>query len=572
MKKISCLIFLIFCSTIWAHDEQVFEAMNAEIQRAMQHIKIEGMESPYFISLRMQDMKMSFLSSSFGLLVQETWMPSRQVQAVVRIGSPALDNTNFNAGWEFSYYNYASVDLPFEDDVIALRQAFWLTIDDAYKNNLQQFSIKKGYLEKHPQEEYPADFLPAPEKTVLLLAQPAPIQINLFKSYVQKISQNLRMYPFLTQGDVSLIIYDMVQYYFDSEGNRHKRPEQYLVLTVSLEAYTQEWYPLKQYVSWIARDSNGLPKQDVVLAKTDKILTSMKNLLSQKPIEQYTGPVVFVEQASGQFFLDLLGNGLSRAREPLSAQESYSNPFENSVGFLTKRFGLKILPASFEVLDKPNEKEFGNQALAGTIQVDDEGMKSKDITLVSNGKLIGMPMRRSASKKFSEVNGHARGAVEQSPEATITNLFIEDKNGLSQDEFLRSVKTAAEDQGMDEILMVLNLKEDSSSSNPDDMYSLYSSGGKMSMLSNPSQMVLFNVKTHEKKPVWGLEFSNVNEKSMKDILASTKEQWLYQALSSTATSSPLSIIAPAILVEEMTLEKTKLEKLRTPSLPMPDLK
>jgi hypothetical protein len=291
----------------------------------------------------------------------------------------------------------------------------------------------------------------------------------------------------------------------------------------------------------------------------------LKSLLTQKPLEEYTGPVVFMGPAAGKLFLDLLGKGVTRAREPLSALGG--NPSQYN-GFLAKRFGLKILPKSYEVWDKPNEKEFNSKVLVGSIAVDDEGVKSKDIALIKNGKLVGLPMRRTATKKFSEVNGHARGSINSTPNSAITNLFIEDKNGVSQDAFMNAIKETAADQGVDQVLMVSSLKDETNASDSDEFLSMFGSGSR-TRLSNPAQMVLYNIKTGEKKPVWGLEFSNVDEKNLKNIIASSKDQTLYQSL---AYTSPVSIIAPDILIEEITLEKTKLEKLRTPALPMPDLK
>jgi hypothetical protein len=578
MKKLLVVFILAFSLSLTASEKEILQAMQSEIGRAMKDLRMEGMDVPYFISLRLQDATTRSLTSAFGAQVERSERRTRFAEASVRVGSPALDQTNFRGEPDFGVFMFSSPDLPFEDDVPALRQAFWLLIDKAYKDGLEQLSKKKGFLEKHPQEEYPADFLPMSERTEWERPAPSPAAFDAAELLVRQVSGDLRRHPFLTEGLVRLTLGRNSQLYLDSEGNRHARPEQRIILRVDVKAFTQDGYPLGDGLEWTGEAVEELGAIDQIRKDVDLRMKAFQQLLSQKPLEDYTGPVVFAGEAAGRFFYELLGKGVSSPREPLSAQEEmFFNPFESGGGFLAKRFGQKILPASFEVWDKPNESTYDGRTLAGFLPVDDEGMKARDIQIIAQGKLTALPMRRTATKKFTQVNGHARGALGMNPfqsiDATVTNLFVGDQAGLDENAFRARIKQLAEEQGRQDVLVVRALKNPSGDQPEDVMFFFGGGGGAPGRLSPPVRMELLAAGTGETRPVWGLEFVNVNESALNDIAASTQERSLSQFPSTSpfGAGAAASVVAPDILVEELTLQKIKVQRRRPPALEMPAL-
>ena len=67
MKRIILLLLLIAVSSAQAGDKEIFTAMKTEIERAMKNLRIEDMDPPYFISLRMFDLEERSISASFGV-------------------------------------------------------------------------------------------------------------------------------------------------------------------------------------------------------------------------------------------------------------------------------------------------------------------------------------------------------------------------------------------------------------------------------------------------------------------------------------------------------------------------
>ncbi|MEW6367886.1 MAG: metallopeptidase TldD-related protein [Acidobacteriota bacterium] len=578
MRRLVVLLLLASATPSQASAPQVLDAMKLEVQRAMSRLRIEGLDAPYFVSLRMDDSAIQRFSTAFGSAISEDRWRLRQAQAIVRVGSPALDQTNFAVEPDYSELDFIGVNIPLGDDEKSLRQAFWLAIDRAYTSALGQLSKKKGYLEKHPQENYPADFLPPAEKTSLILPAAPAVQIEPYEEYVRKLSEALRQQSFLTEGQVNLQIVDRSQYYVDSEENQHLRPEQLVTLTIRLAVFTNDWYPMRQQLSWVRRLPNELPSPDAALAEVRKKVGYVQACRAAEPVEEYVGPVVFSGQAACRLFLDILGRGLGTAREPLSDREGmYSRRSEGERGFLAKRFGQRILPPSFDVWDRPSLKEFGHVLLAGYLPVDDEGARSLDVQLVNQGRLVALPMRRTATKKYAEPNGHARGSVYSFPESdvdsAVTNLLIEDKQGLPAGAFLDRAVEVAEAQGKEELLVLTALRDFPGT----DWYDARSYFGdeqaSRRLISEPGEAYLLDVKTRERRPVWGLTFSDADERVLSDIVAATRETTLGQWLSPDGLSNdvPVSIVAPDVLIEEMPLERFNMQRLRAPSLDMPPL-
>jgi TldD protein len=584
MKRILYILFAFTCTSVLAGDAEIFQAMEKEIQRAMKDLRIEEMAPPYFISLRLRDDKSRSFNAAFGVLHQENESHHRSLHATVRVGSPEMDNTNFGDVMSFgSMFGSGGARIPLTDDVTALRLAFWSAIDSAYKEGLEAFSKKKGYIENHPQEEYPADFLPLKEKHVVSLPIPKALDMDGLAGLTEKLSHHFRGKPFITEGVVTVGASESTQYYLDSEGNRHVRPETSVALRVDLEAFTKDWYPVGHGLTWVMRHTDELPETSEAVRQINEALAYVEGILDMEPLEEYQGPVIFAGEASGRFFLELLGRGVTAAREPLSSMpdqygflSSIAGGGSGQEGFLNRRLGRRILPPGFTVTDRPTEAEWDGHSLMGHLPVDDEGVKSRDIELVKEGKLVALPMRRTATKKFTEINGHARGGGMGQPKGAPTNLFVEDAEGFQREDFMEQVRELASDMDMEEILVITRLQSAltmrRSMRDPMAMFAAMQSGAK-NLLSPPLQMHLLNVKTGERKPVWGLVFDGASERILKDIVASSRQRTLYQTLAAGGmlSSMPMSVVAPDILVEEMVLQKMEMQKNRPPLVEMPVL-
>lgn len=573
MKKILFFLF-VFPLFLFSSDEEVFKAMDLEIKRAMENLKMENLQNPYYISLRLKEIYLKTVTFSFGLEKNTEESKYRNLSTSVRVGSPEFDQTNFSPSFfDFGFYDMDDfTSIPTEDDLEVLRQAFWLSIDKAFKDAQEKFSKKKGFIEHHPQEKYYDDFIMVEKPFVFIDKMPDILEFSKVFYLSKNLSLYLKSFYFLNDGSVYLFYFLKKQYFMDSEGSKHLRIEPYFSIQINLDLFSKDFYPLSLNKNYVFSSKENFPSEEVIKKEIEEMVNYLKEIKDKEPLESYSGPVVFEGEGSASFFLSLLGKGVSGVREPLSEQ-SYSLPFKRG-GFLGKKLNQKIMPASFEVWDKPTLKVYNGIKLIGYLPVDDEGVEPKDIQIVKEGRLVNLPMRRTSYEGYVNLNGHGREGqftvISTDVDSTVTNLFIEDKNGLEREEFFKKLKEYGEKEGIEKVLFIKKLKKAFSMADLEaDIFSF--TEGLKGALSPPMVMYLYNVKTGEKEAVWGLEFSSISENVLKDILFSTKDLYLAQIYEFLSMDSlAYSVMAPEmILLEDISLKKSKIQRVKKPLVEMP---
>ncbi|MFH1688777.1 MAG: metallopeptidase TldD-related protein [Candidatus Eisenbacteria bacterium] len=74
---------------------------------------------------------------------------------------------------------------------------------------------------------------------------------------------------------------------------------------------------------------------------------------------------------------------------------------------LAGKLNPRVMPEFMTVRDEPTRESWEDTRLAGYKLVDDEGVPTEDVTLVEDGRLVGLPTGRSPTKKLTESNGDA---------------------------------------------------------------------------------------------------------------------------------------------------------------------
>src|SRR5581483_1010304 len=98
--------------------------------------------------------------------------------------------------------------------------------------------------------------------------------------------------------------------------------------------------------------------------------------------EDYSGPVLFEGISASQVLAELLGRNLPLTRRPVSDPGSGGG---SQPGELEGRLGSRILPESFTVVDDPTLKTWKGKRLFGTMEVDEDGIAAKPLSLVEKG-------------------------------------------------------------------------------------------------------------------------------------------------------------------------------------------
>src|SRR6202158_1588389 len=137
-----------------AASDPILRALQAELTRSKSQLKMDNVDSPFYIEYRVFDVEQFDASAAFGALRDQNRTRLRMIRAVVRLGDYKVDSF-FNAGQGISDI------LPLDNDELAIRHQVWLATDQAYKRASEAFSNKKSQLKQLNIEQPVDDFAKA---------------------------------------------------------------------------------------------------------------------------------------------------------------------------------------------------------------------------------------------------------------------------------------------------------------------------------------------------------------------------------------------------------------------------
>jgi len=527
-------------------EDPVFGAMQDELARSMDRLALPGMPKPYYLAYCVQDNEMLTVRARYGALAEVDRSRERYLSTEIRVGSPERDNTGFIGSWEDASTMRAR--LSEEDDYLGLRHEIWLNTDAAYKNALEALARKQSYLQAHPQKDTLPDFVAA--EKLAYLGEPARIAADpaRWSAEVCAAGRVLGEYPQLQDWEVSYFTVAVNKRYLTSENHRHLKGGLYHHLEVSATAQAADGQRLSSFVQFDTRDEEPLSGE--ALAKEIRAFAGALCAMAQAPVlDEYAGPVLFTDYAAAQLIAQLFVAQLSPAREPLTADEWMARNLGEAK--LAARLHRRVLPDFVSVTDEPSRDRFQGVALSGYQAIDDEGVAADDLTLVRDGRLVDLPMRRLPTKKLSASNGHALLLPNQWMTTASTNLFVQTSRPV--EDLVSELRKLCQEAGNEYGLLVTRLDDPQISS----AYQWMSSGGdEEGMLTAPVLVYRIYAKDGRREPVRGLAFDEVTIRTLRDIAALGSQARVVnmrQPAPMTGLRYPMAIVTPDILVEDMEL-------------------
>jgi hypothetical protein len=235
---------------------------------------------------------------------------------------------------------------------------------------------------------------------------------------------------------------------------------------------------------------------------------------------------------------------------------------------MESKLGKRILPVTFHLYDDPRQSQLRDTFLAGHYKFDDEGIPPEPVEIVVDGKLNGMVTSRSPSKSFAKSNGHGRRGIGSAASASIGCLYVESSKGESPEELKKELIDAADSEGLKFGLRITSLQNRAT-------FLAGGFGGRRGvggagaarLVGDPISIYKVYVADGREEPVRGCEFVALDVRSLRRIIAAGKEQTVYNTVG--GASPPSSVIAPAILFEELELSRIKQEAEKKPILTAP---
>ncbi|MCW5976968.1 MAG: hypothetical protein KIT09_02770 [Bryobacteraceae bacterium] len=553
--------------------DPILKAMEAELERSAA-LQLAEMEKPYFIEYALDDVRSFSVSATLGALVAKDGNHFRVPRVSVRVGSYEFDNTNYALSGMFS--RGAGMQPPLDANVPALRTAFWLATDGAYKGALEAIARKRSALKNVAGGEQLDDFWPAEPVTILLEAAPRPADDEWWTARVKELSAIVGAVRAVTSSRVNFEDTQSVSYIANTEGTRVRYPDNLQTLRIRAEGQAPDGMIVRDAVALGWLEDRARPGESEARRQAEMVARNVAALAEAPVGEAYAGPVLFEQEAAAQLLAQLLAANLAAPRRPVS-EPGRPAPFQASE--FEGRIGARVLPEWMDVVDDPTQKEWRGRPLFGHYAVDMEGVVPKPLKLVEKGVLKDFLLTRQPVKGRSGSNGRARIPGRHGANAAaIGNLFVKaDKTSTSGE--LRKQLLELCGQRERPYGMVVRKLDFPTSAGPDEIrqWAGGDRGGSQNLFSRPVLAYRLYPDGREEL-VRGLQFRGVSTRLLRDIVAASDETWLFEYLGSLAPLSMMgaggyvtagAVVAPSLLFDDVELVRGEQELPRLPVAPPP---
>ena len=520
-------------------NDPLLHAMQQELDRE-KALMLPGMQRPYFIEYRLDDINTYEAVANYGALTQEVSNHQRIVRVTVRIGDYAVDSSSTRGD--------GTIELaPTDDNPLALQYALWTATDTAYKNALRAFSAKQAALKQFQSSQTQPDF--AQVKPVVQVSPLVALDLdrNEWKRRIVEASGLFASDPDLRSFD------ENVQY---SIANiRGIALNRYLINTegtVVREGYTG--YNGAISVGGQAADGMRLSRDNGTVATTAKELESasafrkraiddLKSFeeLRNAPVvsaDDYHGPVLVSGDVAADIFTRLFVPNVEADRPEMGTTARTTGAYSSS-------YKSRVLPEMVSVTDDPLQTKFNGKALLGAYTIDDEGVPAQSVDIVVHGKLENFLIGREPVKDFAASNGHGRAAPAQAAHSRSGVVLVKADQPLSKEELNKRLLAMAKEQNKD-------------------VYAVETLGGEL------LPRLLYRVHADgTRQLVRGAVFDELDNRSLRSgIVAVGNDPYVSNSLGVI----PQTIIAPSMLFEDIgvkraTVEQQKLPYYAPPALP-----
>jgi TldD protein len=526
----------------------LLSTMQAELDRAKTSLA-KSDPAPYFISYEVYDQRNLVVAGTYGTIVTSALGNHRWADVTMRVGTAAMDNThneNRDSG-------ITSGALPLADDRDAIARTLWDLTDREYRRATPAFAkVMTNNSVQAAEEDKSPDFSQENAQESVE-APPAPIAFHQkeWEEKIRKYSSFFRKYPEIYSSTVTLQVEQTTSYFVSSEGSKVETPGLMARLVVEANTRADDGMDLVRVETFESTNPDGLPSEQELTAKEEKMATDLKALRVAPLAEPFDGPALLSGRAAAVFFHEVLGHRL----------EGHRQRGETEGQTFTKKVNEPVLPAFLSVYDDPTLETINGVPLSGTYSHDDEGVPSQRVPLIQDGILKNFLMSRMPITNFSKSNGHGRHQAGFMPTGRQGNLIVQSTKAVKDSEMRAQLIDEVKKQGKP--------------------YGLYfedvQGGFTLTTRELPQAFQVLPVIVWRVYPdgrpdqlVRGVDIVGTPLASLNRILLTGDKTEVFNGICGAESGSvPVSASAPAMLFSEMEVQKRSASRERPPILPAP---
>jgi len=602
MRSIRLAAFLIALSAspvafaqVPANNDHTLQSMRDEMARAKSRLELAIPPSnqpvrPYYLEYRLLDLDIREIVAEFGALVSSTHNRSRVMNVGARVGDYKLDSSNFISDEGFRGFIGPTGTVGIDRDYDSLRQDLWIATDQAFKEAVEAYSRKQAYLSSLARQSDIDDF-----SRVQVVQHVDPLlnsdwSNRNWEQEARDASAALRAFPQIYESRVTYYLVYVTEYLLTSEGTELRTNHSYAAIEAGLSTLADDGMAVNHLYSTYAPRPADLPSVDTVRKELNVTGSELVAMRAAPPASDYTGPVLFESRAAAALLAEVLGPSLNGARPPVAFQPVVDQ-LMNSLGARSDwsgKVGVRVLPATVNLLDDPFAKDYKGIPLIGGYTIDDEGVPAEKVTLVENGKLQNLLMSRRPGSDFEKSNGHGRAAFLADPKPTMSNLFFSSSETVSKDDLKKKFLDACRAEKLNSCLVVREMDNPTLSILHQEDFSdlLASFGGNAATDRLPLVVYKLYPSDGHEELVRGARITGFNVRSLRNIAAIGNDDFVFNymqnqtsgvagtalgAFGSAQNGLPAAVVAPSLLFDEVEFRGARGEPKRLPILPEPPM-
>jgi len=580
-------------------NDHTLQAMRDEMARSKSRLELKIPNTdqpvrPFYVEYRLLDLDVREIVTEFGTLLSSIHTRNRFMNVAARVGSYKLDSSNFVSDDAFRGFIGPTGSVGIDRDYDSLRQDLWIATDQAFKEAVDTYSRKKGYLSSLARQSDIDDFSKAePAQLIEPLETPDWTGRN-WEQEARDTSAVMRAFSQIHESRVSYYLVYATEYLLTSEGTEIRQNRRFAAIEAGMNAVADDGVPVNHYYATYAVRPADLPNVEMVRKGLNVACTELMALRSAPPAQDYTGPVLFEARAAAPLLAQVLSPAVNGARPPIS----FSPVLEQMLTGLggksdwVGRLGARVLPSTVTLVDDPGAKEFKGTPLVGGYGVDDEGVRGQKVTLVENGTMKGELMSRRPGPDFEQSNGHGRAAFLNDAKPTMSNLVFSSTETLSPADLKKKFLDAcrAEKKSEREYCLVVREMDNPALSllHQDDFSELLGSFGGGAGTGDRLPLVVYRIypDSGREEVIRGARIIGLNTRALRNIAGIGRDNFVYNYMQSqangfagTALSAfgsaqvglPASVVAPSLFFEEVEVRGERAEAKRLPLLPPPPM-
>jgi hypothetical protein len=551
-------------------------AMLDEIART-KTLQISDLDKPYFVAYALSDNDSAMASASLGGLISSNRVHVRQPTIVFRVGDYKLDNTNsiYTANVRVGLF-------PLDDDYRAIRERLWLTSDSLYKAAADQITRKRAALREIADPDAAPDFSRA--TAVQILQPPSELNVDLtaWEHAVRNLSARFIAHPNVLISLITMRGIGSTYRLVNTEGTIVRIPQKLATVEISASSLAADGRRVWDHDLVTVLETSQLPAEQELARRTDKIAADVDALSKAPAGDDYTGPVLFEQEAAAQMMAQSLTDAIRLQRKPIAPPGANVQGSERIESVWVSRVGSKVLPEWLSLTDDPHETAFRGTVLAGHYDVDDEGVPAQRVTIVENGVLKQFLFSRQPVRSFNASNGHGRlpGGF-GSEAAAIGNLFVQASQTVPEAQMkgklLEAVKAAGLKYGM--LIRKIDFPSTANLQESQSMARDLQASGYARTLNAP--ILAYRVYPDGREElVRALHFKEFSAKDLREIKVASDQPFVlnymnngssFDVLGLTTDATSSSVICPSLLFDSVDIGRAEEQADRPPVVAPPAL-